>query len=123
VGAVHAVLGFAVVGGFGLVMLWGAAAAVLRRDAGAWFWRLLAALQVVLGLQVLAGIVLLVLRGVGAQSVLHYLYGSLFPLVALVVAHLLARELERDQHVVFAVAGLVCFGLTLRALMTGLGLG
>lgn len=120
---VHRVIGFAVVAGFGLVMLWGAGAALLRRDAGAWFWRLLAAIQVILGLQVIAGVVLLAVRGAGGQPVLHYLYGSVFPLIALVIAHLLARELERDQHVVFALAGLVCFGLTLRALMTGLGLG
>ena len=120
---VHRVVGFVVVGGFALMMLWGGGAAILRRDPGPWFWRLVAAAQVVLGIQVVVGLVLLLVRGTGGQPVLHYLYGSVFPLVALVIAHVLARELERDQHVIFAVAGLVCFGLTLRALMTGLGLG
>jgi hypothetical protein len=55
--------------------------------------------------------------------VLHYLYGSVFPITVLVITHVFARDLERDQHVPFAWASLICLGLTLRALFTGLGIG
>ena len=120
----HRVLGFAVVGGFGLIMVWGFATRIAKRkDSGAWFLRLLAAEQVVLGIQVIVGIVLLVINGFDAKPFLHYLYGSVFPITVLVIAHVFARDLERDQYFPFAIAGLICFGLTLRALMTGLGIG
>jgi hypothetical protein len=96
---------------------------LLNRDPGAWYWRLLATLQVLLVLQLLAGLVLLVMGR--RQSLLHYAYGALFPLIALVVAHVLARgmERERDALLVFVAAGFVLFGLTLRGLATGLGIG
>ena len=121
---VHKYIGFLVVGGFALLMLWGLLTRMRRKsDPGAWFWRVLAAEQVVLGIQVLAGIVLLIVYGVSKKPVLHYLYGSLFPITVLVVTHLFARDMERDQYKAFAVAAFICFGLTGRALMTGLGIG
>jgi hypothetical protein len=120
---VHKVIGFAIVGAFGVFMLWGFGAWILKRDPGRWFWHLLAALQVTIGLQIVAGLVLVAIHGIRAQSVLHYAYGSVFPITVLVIAHVMARDMERDQWKVFAVAGFICFGLTLRALMTGLGIG
>jgi hypothetical protein len=47
-----------------------------------------------------------------------------FPVIALVIAHSLARSLEEDfdAHKIFTVAAFVVFGLTLRGLTTGLGL-
>ena len=121
--AVHAVVGFAIVGGLFLFFLWGLVGWLARRDPGGWYWRLLAVLQVLLFLQVVAGVVLLI---AGRRlSLLHYAYGGLFPLVALVVAHVLARgmERERDALLVFVAVSFVVFGLTLRALATGLGIG
>ena len=123
VNGLHMVLGFGVVGGFFLIMVWGFAARIRKHDPGAWFWRLLAIEQVVLGLQILAGITLLIIYGFSAKPLLHYLYGSVFPITVLVIAHVFARDLDRDQYFPFAVAAFICFGLTLRALMTGLGLG
>jgi len=120
---VHKYIGFVIVGAFGLLMLWGLGARLFRRGPGEWFWRLLAAIQVVLGIQVLAGITLLAVYGFSARPWLHYLYGSVFPITVLVVAHVVARGLERDHWVPFAWAAFFCFGLTLRALMTGLGIG
>jgi hypothetical protein len=120
---VHKVVGFAIVGSFAALMLWGLGARLFRRGPGEWFWRLLAAIQVVLGIQVVVGVILLFVYGVGARPWLHYLYGSLFPIIVLVVAHVVARGLERDQWVPFAWAAFFCFGLTLRALFTGLGIG
>jgi hypothetical protein len=120
---VHAGIGFAIVGGWALVWLWGLVAAILRREPNPWYWRLLGALQGLLLLQLVAGSILLAL-GNRADTILHYLYGVAFPAVVLVVAHVLGRgmEDESDTWKVFAVAGFIVFGLTLRALTTGLGL-
>ena len=49
----------------------------------------------------------------------------------LVIAHTLARDLQKTQSgakpiqpwVPFAFAAFICFGLTIRGLMTGLGIG
>jgi hypothetical protein len=120
----HKYIGYAIVGAFGVLFLWGGIARLLkRRDPGGPYWWLLAAVQVVLGIQVIVGIILLAIHGISAKPVLHYLYGSLFPIIVLVIAHFFARDMERDQYVPFAVAGFICFGLTLRALFTGLGIG
>jgi hypothetical protein len=123
VSAVHEGIGFFIVGGFFLFFLWGLVAVIARRGPGSWYWRLLAVLQAGLALQLVAGVILLAMGG--RQPVLHYLYGALFPAVVLVVAHVLGRgmEDERDALKVFVVASFVTFGLTLRALATGLGIG
>ena len=126
---VHKYIGYVIVSAFGL--LWFGPAVgwvigkVVRRhvEPGRWFYPLLAALQVTLAVQIVVGLILLAVHGIGARPVLHYLYGSLFPIIVLVVAHVVARNLERDQWVAFAWAGFFCFGLTLRALFTGLGIG
>ncbi len=118
------VLGWAVVGGFGLLWLWALVTWIVRRrEIASWFWGLLAALQVAVALQAVAGIVLL-LTG-ARRSLLHYAYGAIFPVLVLVVAHVVARELEDERPAwhAFGWAGLICFGLTLRALMTGLSIG
>ena len=119
---VHKVIGFAIVGAFGIFMLWGFGAWVLKRDPGRWYWHLLAALQVTVGVQTLAGLILVAIYGIHAQPILHYAYGAVFPIIVLTIAHAMARDMERDQWKVFAVAGFICFGLTLRALTTGLGM-
>lgn len=119
---VHRVIGFAIVGGFLVLFAWGLTLWLRRRLPGEWYWRLLAVLQVSLGLQLVAGVVLLLLGG--TQPLLHYLYGALFPAIALIVAHVLGRgmEQERDALLIFSIVAFVCFGLSLRALATGLGL-
>jgi hypothetical protein len=104
------------------MLLWGGVALLVKRDPTAWFWRLLAVLQGVLILQLGAGLVLLAVGR--SQEPLHILYGSLFPAIVLVAAHVLGRgmEDERDALMVFTTASFFLFGLTLRALTTGLGL-
>ena len=116
---VHRYIGIAVVSAFALLWMWGLGAKIVRRDPGEWFWRLVAFVQVAVGIQVIAGIVLLIL-GYWPPTLLHFVYGF-GPAVVLLIAHLMAREAERKPWVVFAWAGFFCFGLTLRALMTGLG--
>jgi hypothetical protein len=118
----HRIIGYAIVGGCFVLFAWGGVAFLAKRQPNQWFWWILAALQVTLAVQLVAGSVLLV---AGRRSgLLHYAYGALFPAIVLVVAHVVARSLDDrgDGWKVFAIAGFVLFGLTLRALGTGLGL-
>ncbi len=118
----HTWIGFSIVGGFGLLGLWGLVTWIVRRGPGRAFWWLLAFVQVTLMAQLVGGLVLFGLGG--RRGVLHYLYGVAFPAAVLVAAHWLARETFPDRPwVPFAVGGFVAFGLTLRALTTGLGIG
>jgi len=120
---VHALVGFVIVGGWAVLMLWGLVAFLIKREPNRWFWGLLGTLQAILLVQVALGLTLLALGH--ARDLLHYLYGSLFPAIVLTIGHVLARGMddERDRWKIFAVAAFFVFGLTLRALMTGLGLG
>lgn len=133
---VHEVVGFVVVGVFALGWLWGLGAWITKRGPGERYWVWLAAAQVVAGVQAVLGITLLLLgrrmTTPGAMGgVLHYVYG-LLPILLFVFAHVIAREgnarligIDRPVRawVPFAWASFICFGLTSRALMTGLGIG
>ena len=118
---IHRYVGFAVVGLFAIGWVWGVGAYVLRRGPGEAFWRWLTVAQVVAIVEALIGVILLVL-GDRPPTVLHYVYGF-GPLVVLVIAHALARDasFRARPWLPFALAAFICFGLTLRALMTGLG--
>jgi len=126
---VHKFVGFVVVSVFAVGWIWGLGAALARRDPGEKFWVWLSVAQVLAGLQAIIGLVLLAL-GKRPTVWLHYVYGF-GPIVILVIAHSLARDLDRTEPgqrplatwVPFAAAAFICFGLTLRALMTGLGAG
>lgn len=134
----HRVFGFVVVGVFTVGWVWGLGAWIARRSPGELFWKWVAVAQVVAGLQAVMGIVLLligkrVVAGGALSDILHYVYG-LLPLLLFVLAHAVARAgnasmLGFDERkkiapwVPFAWVAFICFGLTLRALMTGLGIG
>jgi hypothetical protein len=120
--SVHKYVGFVIVSAFGVMFLWGLVAFIIKREPNQWWWRLLAALQVILVVQLGAGLTLLALGR--TRPLLHYAYGAVFPAVVLVGAHVIARGLddEADAWKAFAVASFFLFGLTLRALTTGLGL-
>jgi hypothetical protein len=121
-GEFHRIEGFVIVVGWGLLFLWGVGLFLLKRDAGRLYWGLLAILQVLLVLQLLAGLALLVAGD--RRPLLHYLYGAVFPAVVLVVCHVLTRGLEKPPyHLFFTWGAFFVFGLTARALMTGLGIG
>ena len=126
---VHKFVGYVVVTLFGLLWFWPATAWILGRirrargEPGRWYWGLVGSCQVILAIQIVLGVILLAIHGIHARPVLHYLYGSVFPIVVLVGAHFFARSMERDEWVPFAWGGFICFGLVLRALFTGLGIG
>jgi hypothetical protein len=133
--ALHRVVGFLVVAIFAAGWLWGLGARLVRRGPGEAYWTWLSVAQVVAGLQAVLGTILLVVGGrveaAGALGgLLHYVYGYL-PLLLFIVAHVVARAgdakaigIDRPVQpwVPFAWASFVSFGLTLRALMTGLGM-
>jgi hypothetical protein len=119
---VHKIIAFGVVAIFGVGFIWGIGAWAIRRSPGAAFWTWVAVAQVVAGVQALIGIGLFIAGY--RRPVLHYGYG-IFPIVALIVAHSVARSPEYADRpwLPFAFAAFVCFGLTLRALATGLAAG
>jgi hypothetical protein len=133
--ALHRVVGFGVVAIFAAGWIWGLGAAILRRGPGETYWAWLSVAQVVAGIQAALGTILLVIgrrvEAAGALGgLLHYVYGYL-PLLLFVFAHVIARAgdakaigIDRPVKpwVPFAWASFVSFGLTLRALMTGLGM-
>ena len=132
--ALHRVVGFAVVAIFALGWVWGLGAKLARRDPGDGYWTWLTVAQIVAALQAVLGTVLLLMaRRVQAEGalggLLHYVYGYL-PLILFVVGHVVARAgnarvigIDRPVRpwVPFAWVSFISFGLTLRALMTGLG--
>jgi hypothetical protein len=138
VSGLHRVIGFGVVGVFAVGWVWGLTAWIRRRAPGETYWRWVAVAQVLVGAQAVVGIALLLLgrrvvTGGPLSNVLHYVYG-LLPLLLFVFAHVVARAgnasiIGFDERrtiapwVPFAWAAFICFGLTLRALMTGLGWG
>ena len=118
----HELEGFVIVAGWGVLFLFGVGLFITRRDAGRVYWGLLTVLQVLLVVQLLAGIVLLISGG--RQPLLHYLYGAVFPALVLGVCHVFTRGLEKPPyHMFFTIGSFFVLGLTARALMTGLGIG
>jgi heme A synthase len=117
---VHKYVGFFVVGLFTIGWVWGLIAWIAKRDPGERFWVWVTVVQIVAGLQALIGIMVFLL-GNRAPTILHYAYG-IFPILALGIAHVVARrpDLRERPWVPFAWVAFICFGLTLRAVMTGL---
>jgi hypothetical protein len=118
----HRIEGFAITGGWLVLLLWGIVLFIIKKDAARPYWWLLTALQVLIGVQLLAGLILFAMGG--RPPLLHYFYGVVFPAVVLGAAHWLTRSLEKPPyHIFFTIGSFFIFGLTLRALMTGLGIG
>jgi hypothetical protein len=124
-------LGYAVIGSWAVIACWSFALRLTRHEDTPTFWRAVSVAQILLVVQIIVGVVLFGLFAVGAAGLpgdgsafdvsFHLLYGAGFPLVVLFFAHKWARERRYDPHTVFAVAGLVLFGLTARAWQVGAG--
>jgi hypothetical protein len=127
--SVHAVIGFALLAIYTVGWVWAVVAFFLpRKDPGRGFWIWLSVAQVAAVAQALIGIVLM-LMGRVLPDTLHLVYGF-GPIAILAIGHALARELRRGSTglklqpwAVFGMASFICFGLSTRALMTGLGIG
>ena len=125
------VLGFAIIGSWAIIMFWSLVLRLLRAEETPVFWRVVSAAQILLGLQFFVGLALLTMWTLGGAALpgdgsafdvtFHLLYGVGFPLVVLAVAHWWARAGRYNPYTIFAVVGLVNFGLTFRAFDVGLG--
>lgn len=115
--APHLWIGAAIAASFLLVTGWGVVSWIRNVDPGSGFWKLLAAGQALLVLQVGFGAAMLFLKG--GMHWLHYAYGA-FPIVVLAVAHRVAPRFKGIEWAAFAVASFFVFGLQTRGLMTGL---
>ena len=122
---IHLYVGYVVPATFALLALASLVSFLRNREPGAWYWNLLGFAQVIVGLQVLVGAILFLsgLRPAGDLPWLHYAYGGLFPAALLVTAHRFAGRHKEAAWIFFGVASLLNAGLTMRALMTGLGTG
>lgn len=129
---IHAfVLGYAVIGVWPIVAAWSLALRFLDYEETPTFWRVVSVAQVLLALQFFVGLALLTIFTLGGGGLpgdgsafdvsFHLLYGAGFPLVVLFFGHKWAREGRYHPHAVFAIVGLVNFGLTARAWMVGVG--
>lgn len=122
--AIHRFIAYGVPAGFLLLGLAAVVGLIRNKAPGGWFWSLVAIIQVVLGLEVIVGAVLYAFGDrplTTGPEWLHYVYGGLFPAALLVLAHRLGKRFEDIPWVVFGAVSLVNFGLTFRALQTGLG--
>ena len=123
---IHRYLGTIIVLLFLVIMFWGVALRVLgRTETPTPVWAVQHWTENLLVLQTLFGIVLLVMgrRVVGADPLvwLHYFYGSLFPLVAVIGGRLAAIRRETRAYVGLAWGSFFAFALTLRAIQTACG--
>lgn len=120
------VLGYATIASWPVVGLWALVLRLARAEETPTFWRVVSVAQILLGVQVLVGIALLLMGrrpgpGTDVGTLLFHLsYGIISPLVVLAVAHAWARAERFNPHAIFAVVGLVNFGLTFRALQVGI---
>jgi hypothetical protein len=123
----HRWLGTIIILMFVVTMVWAVLLWTLRRDGTPLGMRALQHwTENLLIVQTVGGIILLLLgrRVVGPPDAwLHALYGSLFPLVAVIGGRLAALRRERRQYVGFAWGAFFAFGLTLRAVQTACGVG
>lgn len=121
----HRYLGTALVALFVVLFVWGLALRVARRDdAPAGMWAVQHWTENLLVVQTVTGIVLLLLgrRVVTADDPviwLHYFYGSLFPLIAVVGGRIAGLRRDHREYLGITWGAFFALGLTLRALQTG----
>lgn len=121
------VLGYAAIASWVVVGVWSLVLRFTRPQEAPTFWRVVSIAQVLLGVQLLLGVVLLLMgrwpgpgdAGLGTL-LFHLSYGIISPLVVLVVAHAWARSERFNPYAIFAVVGLVNFGLMFRAWQVGI---
>lgn len=123
----HRVLGSAIVLLFVVIAVWGLGLRLTgRRETPTALWAVQHWTENLLVVQTVIGLVLLLMgrRAPGAELPwFHYLYGSLFPLIAVVGGRLAGLRREDREYVGLVWGAFFAFGLTLRALQTGCGVG
>lgn len=119
---VHRYVGMAIVAAFLVIGFWGLGLRLLRRaEAPVAFWGLQHYTENTLIVQTVLGIVLLIAgrRVYGNLAWLHYFYGSLFPLIAIVGGRIAGLRRDEREYVGLTWGAFIAFGLTMRALTSG----
>jgi hypothetical protein len=120
----HRYLGAVIVVLFLVIMLWGLVLRLARREDPGVAPGDPALDREPARVQVVTGLVLLFVgrRVIGGPLIwFHYLYGSLFPLIAIVGGRIAALRRERREFVGLAWGAFIAFALTLRAVQTACG--
>lgn len=121
----HRYLGAVIVVLFAVIMVTGLVLRLRgRQDTPAGLWAVQHWTENLLVVQTVTGVILLLLgrRAVGIPPAwLHYLYGSIFPLVAVVGGRLAGLRREQREYVGLAWGAFFAFVLTLRGLQTACG--
>lgn len=120
----HRYLGALIVLAFVVIFVWGVTLRLARRDdAPPALWAVQHWTENLLVVQTVLGLVLLLIgrRVVGPLAWLHYLYGSVFPLIAVIGGRIAGLRRERREYVGLAWGAFFALGLTLRALQTACG--
>jgi hypothetical protein len=119
---VHRYLGALLVALFLVLMVWGVVLRVRRReDVPTAMWATQHWTENLLVVQTVLGLILLLMgrRVVGIPLAwLHYLYGSVFPLIAVVGGRIAGLRRESREYVGLAWGAFFAFALTVRALQT-----
>ncbi|MGH8904857.1 MAG: hypothetical protein ACRDYA_25035 [Egibacteraceae bacterium] len=121
-------IGFAVIGSWLIIGFWSLALRFAKYEETPTFWRAVSVAQMLLGVQWLVGLILLVMGrlpgppgrdGLGAL-LFHLSYSVFSPIVILFLAHRWARDGRWSPHTIFALTGLIMFGLLFRAYQVGI---
>ena len=113
------VISFAIIGAWLSLSFWGLALSFTSYEETPTYWRAVSVAQVLQALQLVVGLLLLVTvgrlpGGKTLDQVFHPLYGIVFPVMVLLVAHRQARAGTANAHRVFALASFLMFALALR---------
>lgn len=123
--SVHRIIGAVIIALFLLLMVWGLTLRLMgRRDTPVAFWATQHWTENILVLQTVLGLVMLLIgyRVTGRPLIwFHYLYGSLFPLIAVVGGRIAALRREEREYVGLAWGAFVASALTMRAVQTACG--
>ena len=79
---IHLYIAYSIPTAFFVLALWALASILRNKNPNDWFWNLLAAIQVVIAIQVIVGATLFMLGDrpdSNGPQWLHYVYGGLFP--------------------------------------------
>ncbi|MBI3979985.1 MAG: hypothetical protein HY331_17565 [Chloroflexi bacterium] len=114
----HRFVGTAAVTYLLFLAVWGLGAYALRRELGSSFRAGLAIAEGLLVLQVIVGVVLLV-QGFVPRDLLHLAYGTFAALGIPIATSYLSGSHGRRRTLIYALAMLFTFGLSVRAYMTG----
>ncbi len=111
-GGLHTVLGWVVVVTSGLVGVWALVGHWVEAVRSRWLWRATAVSQILVGLQVVLGVVFQQSSGRQAPGI-HEFYGFL-TLISVAILYSYRMQIPKWRHLLYGFGGLFIMGLALR---------